>query len=214
MAEADAAWLHSGGGSGLGNLVLSARWPVEQSAWDFGGSSSATACKRCAQRKNMGLRHDGSGGCTVGDGAPMGRLPLLKGITGLGQNKNSSSGGGGAGAVGNAATAGGSPPKYINAGPGGAGVVSHITGSPVARAGGGGGGGNDGDGSGQSGAQATGGSGGGGNGGYYPSTSGANGTANTGGGGGAAGATSPTGNTAGPSGAGGSGIVILRYQFQ
>jgi hypothetical protein len=123
-------------------------------------------------------------------------------------------GGGGAGQVGQDASNTPTEPKFINAGPGGNGVASSITGSPVTRAGGGGGGGNDGDGSARSVPQPTGGSGGGGNGGYYSCTTGQNGTANTGGGGGSAGATSPTGTTAGPSGAGGKGIVILRYKFQ
>ena len=100
-------------------------------------------------------------------------------------------GGGGAGAVGtNGAKIEPSGPGQ--AGAGGAGVASSITGSSVTRGGGGGGGGNNGG---------AGGSGGGGAG-VNPGTGGA-GTANTGGGGG--------GSNGGTGGAGGSGIVIIRY---
>jgi len=111
-------------------------------------------------------------------------------------------GGGGAGAVGS---------DYgPTAGPGGAGVTSSITASPVARAGGGGGGGG-------AYGNPTGGTGGTGGGGpgksYSPPASfpgGAAGTANTGGGGGAGGGGEgcATGFT------GGSGIVVIRYKFQ
>ena len=113
-------------------------------------------------------------------------------------NPNFSGGGGGG------ATAAGANAGSGNGGNGGAGATTHITGSPVTRAGGGGGG------SGCSSSQGTGGSGGGGNGeggaGTAPS-----GTANTGSGGG--GSRSPTGGN-GASGSGGSGVVIVRYKYQ
>ena len=112
-------------------------------------------------------------------------------------------GGGGAGAVGS------NEPGSTNVGgPGGAGVASSITGSPVTRAGGGGGStygvSSPGGGSG--------GSGGGGdavNPGVSPTAPG-NGTDGTGGGGGGTGeipATVSAGN-------GGSGVVIIRYRYQ
>jgi hypothetical protein len=105
-------------------------------------------------------------------------------------------GGGGAGAVGQNA------PSFCQAGNGGNGVSSSITGSSVARAGGGGGGfhtptpaacaGNGGTGGGAVG-------------------NGGTGTANTGGGGGSSNAISAPFECGG---AGGSGIVIIRYKFQ
>ena len=108
---------------------------------------------------------------------------------------NSSSGGGGATQIGgatNPAAAGGD---------GGNGATTHISGSPVAYAGGGGGAGGSGGGAG------TGGTGGGGAGG--PSGNpGSAGTVNRGGGGGGGFPDPQSG------GAGGSGIVILRYKFQ
>jgi len=108
---------------------------------------------------------------------------------------NSSSGGGGATQIGgatNPAAAGGD---------GGNGATTHISGSPVAYAGGGGGAGGSGGGAG------TGGTGGGGAGG--PSGNpGSAGTINRGGGGGGGFPDPQSG------GAGGSGIVILRYKFQ
>jgi hypothetical protein len=114
-------------------------------------------------------------------------------------NNDGGGGGGGAGAVGTGT-------DYCTGQPGGAGVASSITGSPVTRAGGGGGGS-------QSGSAGSGGSGGGGAGASGPGggTSTA-GTTNTGGGGGGGGS-----NSVGPTingGAGGSGIVIIRYKFQ
>jgi len=112
---------------------------------------------------------------------------------------NAGGGGGGAGAAGSAGS--GSAPTS-NAGPGGNGVATSITGSPVTRAGGGGGGGFQNGGSG--------GSGGGGQGMSNTSPSVGSGTANTGGGGG--GGATNSGPRAG--GAGGSGIVIIRYKFQ
>ena len=108
---------------------------------------------------------------------------------------NSSSGGGGATQIG-----GGTNPAAAG-GDGGNGATTHISGSPVAYAGGGGGAGGSGGGAG------TGGTGGGGAGG--PSGNpGSAGTVNRGGGGGGGFPDPQSG------GAGGSGIVILRYKFQ
>jgi hypothetical protein len=113
------------------------------------------------------------------------------------------SGGGGASGTGGS-TSGGYP---STGGPGGAGVTTEITNSPVAYAGGGGGGGF------LSGGTASGGTGGGGTGGTGSpgSTAATSGTANTGGGGGG-GAYSPPGAAPLDGGAGGSGIVVIRYK--
>ena len=116
----------------------------------------------------------------------------------------SGGGGGGAGAAGGDGDQDGNP---NNGGPGGNGVTSNITGSPVTRAGGGGG-------SGFSGTGGAGGSGGGGDSG--PGRSAGSGTAATGnsGGGGGAGNYAPSTPPAAIGGDGGSGIVIIRYKFQ
>ena len=111
---------------------------------------------------------------------------------------NAASGGGGATVAGT-----GLVPDAAG-GAGGAGATTHISGSPVAYAGGGGGAGGSG---GNAGAGGTGGGGAGG-GGPGVSTDGTAGTANRGGGGGGAYPDPQAG------GAGGSGIVILRYRFQ
>jgi len=114
--------------------------------------------------------------------------------------QESGGGGGGAGAVGGAGA-------YPNGGPGGAGVASQITGSPVTRGGGGGG-------SGFAGTGGAGGAGGGGDSGPGRSAgSGTQATANSGGGGGA-GNYAPSTPSAAIGGDGGSGIVIIRYKFQ
>jgi hypothetical protein len=117
---------------------------------------------------------------------------------------NGSTGGGGA------TQAGGANSPTGTAGNGGDGATTHITGGPVAYAGGGGGGFvNPGPGP----SIGSGGTGGGGGGAPAPGASGNAGTANTGGGGGGGG----MGNcspAAGNGGAGGSGIVIIRYKFQ
>jgi len=116
-------------------------------------------------------------------------------------------GGGGATAAGATATNG-----VGNGVPGGAGATTHITGSPVAYAGGGGGGasfccGNT------CRTGGPGGTGGGGQGGNSPGgDAGCAGTVNTGGGGGGGGNPSPSGPSLG--GTGGSGIVIIRYKYQ
>ena len=111
---------------------------------------------------------------------------------------NAGGGGGGASATGGNGVKSG-PSR--NGGPGGNGIATSITGSPVTRAGGGGGGGVEG-------APVSGGSGGGGASGG-PSSVATAGTVNTGGGGGAGSSSSP--NTGG---AGGSGVVVIRYKFQ
>jgi len=114
-------------------------------------------------------------------------------------------GGGGAGQAGNPARSVPSPGTH-DAGPGGNGVTTNITGSPVTY-GGGGAGGNVTTGA------STGGSGGGGGASPQGSTP-TPGTANTGGGGAGAWSPNTTGSSSTASGAGGKGIVILRYKFQ
>ena len=113
---------------------------------------------------------------------------------------NGGTGGGGAGQAGQQS------PSTTIGGDGGHGIVSHITGSPVQRAGGGGGSSNT-----QSGA---GGDGGGGAGEPHPSSppnASQAGTANTGGG---SGGTYSTGGGPKTASAGGSGVVIIRYKYQ
>ena len=107
---------------------------------------------------------------------------------GGGQTGTFSAGGGGGGA-GGAGTAGPTNPSPGQAGPGGNGLATSISGSSVTRAGGGGG-------ASDTRPDGSGGPGGGG------SAPGGNGTTNTGSGGGGGG------------GAGGSGIVIIRYKYQ
>jgi hypothetical protein len=110
-------------------------------------------------------------------------------------------GGGGAGGVGQAGST-----NSIQAGNGGIGVATSISGTSTYYAGGGGGTVL----SNSTGGYGTGGTGGGGNGGGASSSvqSGVAGTANTGGGGGGG---KPNGSTGASGGAGGSGIVIVRY---
>ena len=113
---------------------------------------------------------------------------------------NGGGGGGGAGQVGQT-----SPGTTIG-GDGGHGIVSHITGSPVQRAGGGGGSSNT--------TSGAGGDGGGGAGEPHPSApsdSSVAGTANTGGG---SGGVYSTGGGPKTAAAGGSGVVIIRYKYQ
>ena len=116
-----------------------------------------------------------------------------------GSENGGSGGGGGATAVGTAGTSG-------QSGAGGAGATNHITGSPVARAGGGGGGGRN-PGAALGAASPCGTSGAGSR---SCSPAGGNGTDNTGGGGGGGG----YGSNYGVGGNGGSGVVIIRYRFQ
>jgi len=139
-----------------------------------------------APQWTMGIQHPGNG--TSGQGYNGGAL---------GSTASSDVGGGGGGGAGQV---GGSTYGSTSqqGGFGGAGIISSISGAPVAFAGGGGGS-THWSGSGV----AQGGSGGGGNGGFL-SISPVSGTPNTGGGGGGGGE-----NKAGASGA--SGIVIIRY---
>jgi len=145
---------------------------------------------------------------------------------------NIGAGGGGAGAAGGDANSDPYPtPSVYRAGPGGAGVTSHITGSPVTRAGGGGGGSRTSNTVAYANATAAGGAGGGGNGGFSPNgaqcngVAGTAGSANTGGGGGGGlyhgpNLPAPFPQMPGqqdrclPGGGGGKGIVIIRYKFQ
>ena len=167
--------------------------------------------------RNSAAGSGGSGGGAYGGGGPTnntignGNTPPVSPPQGFPGGtpgsccSESGGGGGGAGAVGGVGT--NNPPGVNDGGPGGAGVATQITGSPVTRAGGGGG-------SGFSGTGGAGGSGGGGDSGPGRSAgSGTAGSANTGGGGGA-GNYAPGTPPAAIGGAGGSGIVIIRYKFQ
>ena len=165
----------------------------------------------------------GSGGGATYGGAPLtpGGFPKAgtpgqgnAGGTGVygpsppGSNVYLGGGGGGAGSVGGNADA---SPAVARAGPGGSGIDSSITGSPVLRAGGGGGGAASG---GPSYGPSSGGNPGPGGGGAGAAglNNGAPGTTNTGGGGGGAGVTNAPGAFIyGGTGNGGSGVVILRY---
>ena len=134
---------------------------------------------------------------------------------GLGKSSEDTEGGGGGGATaaGTAANSFLSPSRTSNGGPGGAGMTSCITASPVTYAGGGGGGaGYPGEPGPATRNPGSGGAGGGGAGGGPPSSNGVAGTANTGGGGGGAGGNGSAGTCTG--GSGGSGVVIIRYKFQ
>jgi len=155
------------------------------------------------------------GGAGINDAGTFGTATYQGHNGGIGYNTSTDfrhAGGGGGGA----STVGGNGNTWPNqdAGDGGAGRVSDITGSDVLRGGGGGGGadfahttaGNCGGGWG-----GTGGTGGGGNAGGCNSgaENGTAGTANTGGGGGGVSAAGQT-----PATIGGSGVVIIRYKFQ
>ena len=153
----------------------------------------------------------GSGGGAGGQGGPAGgtgNTPPTTPAQGRngGRALNPDAGAGGGGGAGNGG--GDGDPRCGPGGPGGNGVASSITGSPVTRAGGGGGGNG---GSPPPGIGGTGGSGGGGNGGGTTFDS-SNGTDNTGGGGG--GGSNPAIGTGTTARNGGSGIVIIRYRFQ
>jgi hypothetical protein len=115
----------------------------------------------------------------------------------------SSGSGGGAGATSNMST-------NLEGTPGGNGVTSEITGSPVARAGGGG----SGTASTNPAVGAGGAGGGGAGGGPSYSNPGTAATVNTGGGGGGATSSNNPPVSGGNGGNGGSGIVIIRYKFQ
>ena len=152
------------------------------------------------------------GGCAAGTGNTPPTTPA-QGNNGGTANVSCSSalaqnggGGGGATAVGDN---GQNYPGPGEAGDGGAGATTEISGASVAYAGGGGGGRRWDP---PSGAPGTGGTGGGGTGGWGKSGSpGTAGTVNTGGGGGAGGGCS---SSLQPGGNGGSGVVILRYRYQ
>ncbi len=171
-----------------------------------GGSSGYTH----AAAKTGGSGGGGSSGSHTpganGNTPPVSPPQGNNGGNGQGGCGYAGAGGGGAGAVG----AQGGPNSYGSAGgAGGAGSTTHITGSPVTRAGGGGG-------FSYAGAGGAGGSGGGGAGGRGANspaptdTNATDGTANTGsGGGGRAIASAPGGG-----GGGGKGLVVIRYKFQ
>jgi hypothetical protein len=152
----------------------------------------------------------GSGGSGGGGGFTVAGAAGASGQGRNGGNGGSESGqyvsGGGGGASG----LGMSAPNENTPGAGGAGLISAITGLPVARAGGGGGSGFDSTGTDNK-PGGAGGFGGGGIGGGNGLAAG-NGAPSTGGGGGGGG--SPNFTTAGSraGGAGGSGVVIIRYK--
>ena len=140
-------------------------------------------------------RDGGSGGgCPYNASSTGGSGTANQGFNGgtNGDDDAPAGGGGGASEVGQD---GGATQTGVDAGDGGDGLASSITGSSVTRAGGGGGGGL----SGNAGLSGSGGGGAGGN-----SADGTNGTANTGGGAGGGGNNSTNGAN------GGSGVVILR----
>ena len=197
------------GGTNPGSSLLSSA-PGSQSIFSTitsagGGGAGYTNC--CSAGPQAG---GSGGGATANASSPAGagNTPPVSPPQGNNGGTVSSTGnhvgggGGGAGAVGGTGSNSG-PGK---AGDGGAGVTTHITGSPVVRAGGGGGGRE------QPCAplQGDGGSGIGGDAGVGPNSGGA-GTANTGSGGGTSGGPS---TPFGSGGAGGSGVVIIRYKYQ
>jgi len=183
------------------------------SAGGGGGGTPSTAAPNNPQPTTQGAGDDGGSGGGVSDmrtntaykGA--GNTPPVSPPQGhpggMGVDFPPSAGGGGGGfaASGSDAPSPGSSPSPGQAGPGGAGGTTHITGSPVTYAGGGGGGIQPGY------TAGTGGTGGGGAG-KAGSGVGTAGTANTGGGGGGGGTPCGTG------GNGGGGVVIIRYKFQ
>ena len=158
-----------------------------------GGGSGHNNANRPAGNGGSGAGA-GGGSCRSGQTGNSPPTTPAQGNNGGGSGPGSggsSGGGGGAGGTGVTGTPGGS-------GNGGNGIITHITGSPVIRAGGGGGGGAPPRGTPAGGA----GPGGGGAG-----ATGTNpGTCNTGGGGGGA--------DSNPGGNGGSGLVVIRYKFQ
>jgi hypothetical protein len=166
-----------------------------------GGGGGGTEGSPAPPDGRQNGRDGGSGGGSSGfmrDYSTAGPFVAGQATAGQGNNGGISEtnngdvpGGGGAGAVGQNGT------SSDNAGDGGVGLSSSITGSAVFRAGGGGGG---------SAGSGSGGNGGGGAGGI--SSNATAGTVNTGGGGGGG------GNPGSQGGAGGSGVVIIRYQFQ
>ena len=159
-----------GGGGGI----------TRDSQANVDGASGGGACNWSPnERRGSGSLGQGNPGGTASD------TPTTDG---------GAAGGGGAGSSGRSVIS----VNDNNGADGGEGIVSKITGTPVAYASGGGGGGGS--------AGGLGGTGGGGNAGSASSINGASATPNTGGGGG--------GNfaTVGNAGNGGSGIVIVRYR--
>ena len=168
-----------------------------------GGAGGSAPGGNAAQAGGSGGAGGVGGGCVTNPGGAGNTPPVSppqgnNGGSGQHCGNGGSGGGGGAGAVGGNGV--GNPPG--TGAPGGAGVTSSITGSPVTRAGGGGGLGDNGP--------KPGGAGGGGAGSPYPTGAGGAGTINTGSGGGGGGSPGPS--TTG--GLGGSGIVVIRYKFQ
>ena len=174
-----------------------------------GGHGPGTVAQGNSGGSGGGARSSGS--CSQGGSGNTPPVSPPQGNDGGTGNPQPNQGGGGSG--GGGATVAGSPNQIYgptglrdSGGPGGTGLTSLITGSPVGYGGGGGGG--AGGASGASGGTAT---QGGGAGSCSPGTpgvgSGTAGTANTGGGGGGG-----HDNVRGT--AGGSGIVIIRYKFQ
>jgi len=188
----------AGGSGGLGDISPTPR--EAKAGGNSGGSGGGSGTFSC------GAPQPGQGTVGAGNTPPVSPPQGNPGGTGATDNVSYrvGGGGGGAGAVGGSVC---NPAPQ--AGNGGNGLASSITGSAVTRAGGGGGGGHPGGGR----AGGEGGSGGGGKGSRYapsqsnPATAG---TVNTGSGGGGSGYI--CGGT--DSGAGGSGIVIIRYKYQ
>ena len=187
-----------GGGTGAGNPGTNSIFSTITSTGGGGGGGIP-----CGEEN--GLPGGSGGGARYGPfSGGAGNTPPVSPAQGFNGGNTpsatrSASGGGGASAAGGDGYPGSGYPTGANpGGPGGAGVTTEITASPVAYAGGGGGGV-------YAGTPGSGGTGGGGAAGN-PAGSG---TDNTGGGGG--GGTYPSTSS---SGAGGSGIVVIRYKFQ
>ena len=167
-----------------------------------GGLGGFDACRTAATGGSAG----GTGGGGNNPGVSAGNTPPVS--PPQGQPGGNSPGGppdagsGGGGGATQAGGGGGNP--SAGGGFGGDGATTHISGSPVAYAGGGGGG-----------VGGTGGTGGGANGGAAANPAGGgSGTANRGGGAGGRGPGNPGNGTPGGGTTGGSGIVIIRYKFQ
>ena len=168
-----------------------------------GGGGNGTA-----GGSGAGGGHQGPGGAgnTPPVSPPQGNAGATNSSGSINTFQGASGGGGGAGGGGTPSSSQG---YGSNAGPGGPGTTTHISGSPVVYAGGGGGGAWNapGDGGG------TGGPGGGGKGAGFNGPEGVAGTDGLGGGGGGSGAPSkPLAIITGRNG--GSGVVIIRYKYQ
>ena len=187
-----------GGGTGAGNPGTNSIFSTITSTGGGGGGGIPTG-------EEDGLPGGSGGGARYGPhSGGTGNTPPVSPAQGFNGGNTpgttrSASGGGGASAAGGDGYPGSGYPTAANpGGPGGAGVTTEITASPVAYAGGGGGGV-------YAGTPGSGGTGGGGAAGN-PAGSG---TANTGGGGGGGSYPSTFNGSAG-----GSGIVVIRYKFQ